>query len=173
MARKQGKKEKLIVRSPEKLKPTVNEPPSRELWTDFDLLFDQFRSNFEDLFYHPRSNMIIPTVRARVPPLDVVDLGDKYELMVEMPGVPKENIDIKVTPNEVEISAENKTEAERKGKTWLRRERSSMSFYRNFMLPEELRTDGADAELKDGVLTLTLPKIAPKPHHKPQKINIR
>jgi len=117
--------------------------------------------------------MIIPAERNRIPPLDVVDLGDKYELTVEMPGVPKENIDIKVTPNVVEISAENKIEAEEKRKNWLRRERSSMNFYRNFMLPEELRTDSADAELKDGVLTLSLPKIEPKPHPKPKKINIR
>ena len=162
-----------IVRAPEHLKPRVSKQSPRELWTYFDRLFDQFRSNFEDLFWYPRSNMIIPAERNRIPPLDVVDLGDKYELTVEMPGVPKENIDIKVTPNVVEISAENKIEAEEKRKNWLRRERSSMNFYRNFMLPEELRTDSADAELKDGVLTLSLPKIEPKPHPKPKKINIR
>ncbi len=173
MAREKEKKEKLIVKTPETLRHRSSEPLSRELRTDFDRLFDQFRSNFEDLFWYPRSNMIVPTEKIRIPPLDVVDLGDKYELTLEMPGVPKENIDIKVTPNEVEISAENKTQEEEKGKNWLRRERSSMSFYRNFTLPEALRTDSSDAELKDGVLTLTLPKIAPKPHHKPQKINIR
>jgi HSP20 family protein len=172
MVRKKEKKEKLAVRTTKPLTPKVGESP-RWLWTDFDRLFDQFRSNFEDLVWYPRSNMIIPTVKTRIPPLNVIDLGDKYEVTVEMPGVPKDNIDINITPNEVEISAESKTDEEEKGKNWLRRERSSMSFYRNIMVPEELRTDEADAELKDGVLTLTLPKITPKPHHKPQKINIR
>ena len=162
-----------MVRASGPITPRRGEQPPRELLTDFDRLFDQFRTNFEDLFWYPRGSMIAPTLRTRTPPSDVVDWGDKYELKVEMPGVPKENIDITVTPNEIEIAAENKTEAEEKGKNWLRRERSSMSFYRNFMLPEELRTDKADAELKDGVLTLSLPKMEPKPHHTPKKINIR
>jgi len=173
MSRRKEKKEKLTVRTSERPIERRTEQPPRELWTDFDRLFDQFRSNFEDLIWYPRGNMINSSLRTRTPPTDVVDLGDKYELSVEMPGVPKKNIDIKVTPNEVEISAENKTEAEEKGKNWLRRERSSMSFYRNFMLPEELRTDEADAELKDGILMLSLPKLEPKPHHMPKKINIR
>jgi HSP20 family protein len=48
-----------------------------------------------------------------------------------------------------------------------------MSFYRALELPEELKTDNVDAEFKDGVLTLKLPKVEPKPEYKAKKVNIK
>jgi HSP20 family protein len=173
MSIRKEKKEKLMVRTPDRPKRGLVEQQPKELWTDFDRLFDQFRSNFEDLFWSPPSEMMIPPLTTRAPPSDVIDLGDKYKVTLEMPGVSKENIDIEVTSNEVEVSAENKTEFETEDKNWLRHERSSMSFYRDFVLPEELKTDGVDAEFKNGVLTLILPKLEPKPRHEPKKINIK
>ena len=58
-------------------------------------------------------------------------------------------------------------------KNWLRRERSSTSFYRALELPEELKTDNVDAEFSDGILTVKLPKVEPKPEHKPKKVKIK
>jgi HSP20 family protein len=105
--------------------------------------------------------------------MDVIDLGDKYEMHVEMPGIPKEDINIEVTPNAVEISAKHETREEDKGKNWLRRERRSMNYYRSIDLPDELKTEDAEAEMKNGVLTLTLPKVKPKPKYKAKKIKIK
>jgi HSP20 family protein len=90
-----------------------------------------------------------------------------------MPGIPKNDINIEVTPNSVEISAEHQESEEEEKKNWLRRERSSMSYYRSFELPEEIKSDNVDAELKDGILTVTLPKVKPKPERKSKKINIK
>ena len=48
-----------------------------------------------------------------------------------------------------------------------------MSFYRALELPEELKTDNVEAELKDGVLTVNLPKVEPKPEYKAKKVQIK
>ena len=73
-----------------------------DLWTDrdqffMDQLFDQFRGNFSSLFLNPRTIV----GENRVPPMDIVDLGDKYEINAELPGMSKDNINIEVTSNSV------------------------------------------------------------------------
>ena len=109
----------------------------------------------------------------RTPLMDIVDQGDKYEMHVEMPGIKKEDINIEVTPTMVEISAEHEETSENKGKNWLRQERSSTNFYRSLELPEGLKTGNVEAELKDGVLTLLLPKVEPKPKFETTKVRVK
>jgi HSP20 family protein len=166
------KKNKLIERPTRKGEITLRRP--YDLWSDMDNLFDRFRSNFDDLFWPwNTTSEIIPYNQRRTPPMDVADMGDHYELRLEMPGIPKDNIDMEVTQNGIEIKAECDETKEEKGKNWLRRECSGISFYRSLELPEELKTENVDAELKDGVLTVTLPKLEPKPEQKSRKIKIK
>jgi len=88
-------------------------------------------------------------------------------------GIPKDKINIEATPNGIEVKAEHDETKEEKGKNWLRRECSGMSFYRALEFPEEVKTDNIDAELRDGILKLKLPKIQPKPEHKAKKVQIK
>ena len=111
-----NKKEKLMLRPTDGKKSEIIDRPLYDVWDDVDQLFDQFRSNFNEILLDPRSRMITPTMDLRAPLLDVVDLGDRYEMKVEMPGMTKKDVSIEVTPNEVEISSEKKTEEEQKGK---------------------------------------------------------
>jgi HSP20 family protein len=139
---------------------------------DIDRSLDRLKQNFDEFFWGPGTSFLeLPDYRT--PYLDVVDLGDKYEMQVEMPGIKKEDINIEVTPTTVEICAENKETSEEKGKNWLRQERSSMDFYRCLELPEELKTGSIDAELKDGVLTLSLPKAEPKARIESTKVKVK
>ncbi|NOZ76087.1 MAG: Hsp20/alpha crystallin family protein, partial [Euryarchaeota archaeon] len=154
-----GRKDKPAVRTSERRGEITTRRPF-ELWMDLDRMFEQFRSSFDDLFWpFGRSASPVEFGDVRTPPMDVVDMGDRYEMKVEMPGISKEDIDIQVTSNGVEISARHEEEKEDKGRTWLRRERSSTGFYRSLEFPEEIRTDGVEAKLKNGVLTLSLPKL--------------
>ena len=173
MAIRKEKKNKLALRPAEKGEITTRGP--YDLWSDMDRLFDGFRSEFDDLFWPwgQRSGPLTTMTQKRTPPMDVVDMGDHYEMRLEMPGIPKDSVDIQVTQNGVEIKAECDETKEEKGKNWLRRECSGMSFYRAVELPEELKTDDVDAELKDGVLTVSLPKIEPKPERKAKKVQIK
>ncbi len=142
-----------------------------DLWMDLDRLFDQFRASFDEVFW--------PFGRRRgaengsFPLTDVADLGDRYEMYVEMPGIPKDSITVEVSSNTIEISARHEESKEEKDKNWLRRERSNVSFYRSFEFPEQVKTDSVEAELKDGILRITLPKVEPKPIQKARKIAIK
>lgn len=170
MPAKKGKKGKLAIIPKQKAEVIAQRP--YELWSDMDQLFNRLRTNVDELFWGPRTNlMTIPEYQ--MPLTDVVDLGDKYEMHVEMPGIKKEDICIEVNPTTVEISAEHEETSEDKGKNWLRQERSSMDFYRSFQVPETLKTGKVEAELKDGILTLVLPKAEPKPKYETTKVKIK
>ena len=173
MAIRREKKNKLVER-PTTTKGEITTRRPYDIWTDMDQLFDNFRTGFDDLFWPwSETSDLTKYTQKRTPPMDVADLGDHYEMRLEMPGIPKDNVDIQVTQNGVEIKAECDETKEEKGKNWLRRECSGMSFYRAVELPEELKTDKVDAELKDGVLTVSLPKLEPKPEQKPKKVQIK
>lgn len=143
-----------------------------EIWSDMDRLFDRFRTNVDELFWGPPADLMM-TPDYRIPRTDIVDLGDKYEMHVEMPGIKKEDINIEMTPTDIEISAEHEEKSEDKGKDWLRQERSSTGFYRSFQVPENIKTGKVEAELKDGVLTLILPKVEPKPKFETTKVKVK
>jgi len=73
-----------------------------DVLVDIDDLFDQFKLSFEDMFRYPHPRSIVS--EDRIPPMDVVDVGDGYEINAELPGISKENINIEITSNSVEIS---------------------------------------------------------------------
>lgn len=145
-----------------------------DIWRDMDSLFDTFRTDFDDLFWPWSGTRGLTTyTQDRTPPIDVADMGDHYEMRLEVPGIPKENIDIQVSQNGIEIKAQCQETNEEKGKNWLRRECTGASFYRSVELPEELRTQDVDAELKNGILSIVIPKVEPRPESKPKKVKIK
>jgi len=94
--------------------------------------------------------------------LDLIERDDSYAVKAEIPGVRKEDIDIRVEGNLVTISAEMKKEKEEKkeGRV-LRRERQEGYASRSFTLACPVDDGKAEAKFVDGVLELTLPKKAP------------
>jgi len=142
-----------------------------DVLVDIDDLFDQFKASFEDMFRYPHPRSIVS--ENRIPPMDVVDLDDSYEINAELPGISKENINIEITSNSVKISGKEDDIKEEKDKSWVRHERISTSFYRFFNLPEEIKTDSAEAEMNNGILILTLPKVEPKPKIESTNVKIK
>ena len=140
-----------------------DEYSSFSLLRDFDKIFDDFRKGFDNIFFEPKY-MTIPTIRA--PIMDIIDEGDNYALTAEVPGIPKENITIEFSKNILEIKAEHKQEAEEKKEGYIRKERGQRSFYRQIALPEEVEADKIEAELKDGILNVKIPKKEPEPKKK-------
>ena len=166
------KKNKIMVRPEEKTDITTKRP--YDLWTDMDQLFDNFRTELDSLFWPwGQGGQLTTIAQKRTPPMDIADMGTHYEMKLEMPGIPKDKINIQATPNGIEVKAEHDENKVEKGKNWLRRECYSTSFYRALELPEEVNTENIDAELKDGILKLKLPKVEPKPEHKAKKVQIK
>ena len=91
--------------------------------------------------------------------LDVVETPEAYVVKAEVPGVAKEKIEVKVEDRDVTIAVEYREELEPNGKS-LWRERSFGKASRAIRLPEAVDATAAQARHVDGVLQLTLPKIA-------------
>jgi HSP20 family protein len=92
------------------------------------------------------------------PKLDVAETENAYELAIELPGVPKEAIQVGVYENTVTIGAETAQPKAEEQSNWLLRERSFGKFARNLTLPEAVDQDSSQARYVDGVLYLTLQK---------------
>ena len=91
--------------------------------------------------------------------LDVVETPDAYIVKAELPGIAKDKIDVNVEDRDVTIGAEFLDEVEASGKT-LWKERTFSKASRSIRLPEAVDANAAQAKHVDGVLQLTLPKIA-------------
>ncbi len=93
----------------------------------------------------------------REPPIDIYDEGDRIVLIVDMPGIPKENIKVRVSVDSVEISAIPQNV--NNGRI-LRAERlANFKIYRKVQLPYRIKIGEVRAYLKDGVLYIYLPKL--------------
>lgn len=88
---------------------------------------------------------------------DIIDKGDKFVLEADMPGLNKEDIDIKVDDNRLTISAKHKESREENKDNYIRKERKYGSFMRNFDV-SNVKTEEIKASYKNGVLILELPK---------------
>jgi len=100
------------------------------------------------------------------PPVDICEKGDSICFKVELPGIPREDIEIEVSGGVLTIRGEKKIEEENKGDTWHRREVQYGSFMRSFNLPGEMKADKAEASFKDGILNVTIPKEEKALHRK-------
>jgi HSP20 family protein len=92
---------------------------------------------------------------------------------MDVPGVKKNEIQLEVTDNSLEVSAEHKEESEKKKKNYLRKERSHVSYYRTLPLSEKVVSGKVKAKLSDGVLDITLPKSKPTSVSKKQSIQVQ
>jgi HSP20 family protein len=95
-----------------------------------------------------------------VPPVDMVDNEKDIVVKAVLPGVAQEDVSIDITGDMLTIRGETKTDKEEKKEDYIYRESRYGTFVRSIALPEGLKTDKAEAEVKDGILTVTLPKAA-------------
>jgi len=91
--------------------------------------------------------------------LDVVETPEAYVVKAELPGIAKDKIEVKVEDRDVTIGVEFREEVEANGKS-LWKERSYGKASRAIRLPEAVDSNAAVAKHVDGVLQLTLPKLA-------------
>jgi HSP20 family protein len=101
-------------------------------------------------------------------PVDVRADENSYVISAFLPGVNPEDLDIQVVNNTVTIKGEIKLDRN-EGEHYLIAERPSGRFYRSIELPDDLDSEKAEADLKNGVLTLNVPKSEMS---RPRKIKI-
>jgi HSP20 family protein len=109
-----------------------------------------------------------PLIRSVQPALNAWEAGDALRVELEVPGVKQEQLDISVVGNELTIKVE-RTPAVPEGATYHRQERPVGAFTRVLRLPVEVDAGRVEAELRHGVLTITLPKAETA---RPRKIQV-
>ena len=120
------------------------------------LLLDPIDDGFRSLMRPWRFEAPEAAPRMRI---DLSEQDGSYALKAEIPGVRKEDIDVRIDGNLVTISAERKSQKEEKeGARVLRQERQQGYASRTFTLACPVDESKADASYKDGVLELRLPK---------------
>ncbi len=131
---------------------------------DFDNLFEGF--------FRPMSRFESTESSALVPAVDVIDEDDQYVVSAELPGVDRKDIDVSVNDGVLTINAERKAETEDKddkGRV-IRRESRYGKYVRSMQLGAAVDATKIEANYKDGILKLVVPKSEAA---KPQKIEVK
>lgn len=145
-------------------------------WSDMEHSIENFRKDMEKSFASFPSFRSPSLSMPHMPKFpeascDVIDEGKQLRVKMDIPGVKRNEIDLNVTDNSIEITAGHKEAKEEKKKNFLRKERSEVSYYRTIPLIEKVHSGKAKAKLSDGVLDIVLPKITPTA--KPKKCSVR
>jgi HSP20 family protein len=90
--------------------------------------------------------------------VDLVDRDGEFVATVDLPGFDRENVDVSVTDHRLRIAAERETVHDEDEERFLRHERRHATAHRSMRLPEAIDTGGVTATMRNGVLTVTLPK---------------
>lgn len=94
------------------------------------------------------------------PTVDIKENDDSYMILADLPGVAKDDIDVRLDNGVLSISGEKHVDKETgKGTRHHRTERFHGSFSRRFTLPSTIDAEKVNADYKDGVLTLAIPKV--------------
>ena len=105
------------------------------------------------------------------PSVDIEEKEDKYLIKADLPGVDKNDIEVKLENGVLSIRGEKRSESETgEGTKHHRRERFRGSFARSFTLPDAVKVEDIDASYRDGVLSLTIPKAE---NVKPKTVDIK
>src|SRR6476661_526009 len=106
---------------------------------------------------------------AWMPALELVDAGDNFVLKAQLPGIDPKDVD--VTREAISISGERRYENTDEKSGYVRSEFRYGKFHRVLSLPAHIQNDSVQAECKDGILMLTLPKVT-EARNKVVKINL-
>jgi HSP20 family protein len=163
---KQAKKQTKVARQ---------QPQSRtELDFAFNQAIDRFRRDFEELLFPYEEIAMLPEFpEIRTPAVDLQERKEDFVLKAEMPGFKKDDVEISLQEDGVEISAVSGWKYDENKDTYICKERACKSFYRYIDLPAEIKAEDASANLSDGVLEITLPKKAPKPQKQRRKVQVK
>ena len=136
--------------------------------TPFDKMFDSMvESQFPEVV---KSVGVKPYQGSAYPKVNVYEYDDKIGIVAEIPGLNKKQLNVDVEDGVLTISGDKHSTFEDEGAKVIRRELKQSSFKRSFELGEQLDGENIDANFKDGVLSVSIPKIEPE---KPKKTFVK
>ena len=164
------KKEKNVKISTKSNKTPLKRTTAIDVWNPFEILDNFDRFFMEDPWtpsWWRQRRPLTPWLGqwleqdTKISPLDLVDTGDKYKIIAEVPGVLKNDLEVNITENSINICGETKTDTKEEDEGYVRHERSYSTICRNMRFPEEVNPNNAEATLKDGILEVQVSKKTP------------
>jgi len=146
------------------------------VFDDFMRPFDDFMKPFEEFMepLFPRSmRSFVSDLNKRETSFDIQDRGDKFIVTAELPGFSKDDVEVRVNRNSLELTAEKRTDEEKKEANGTQKQRSYSYFHRYLTLPEGVMTEKVEGTMKNGVLELKLPKKEGKLEEKARRVDLR
>jgi len=136
-----------------------------EFLTPFDKMFDEIMNTSFPAF--GKDFGVDFFEKGSYPKCDVIDYEDKVQIELEIPGVDKSDISIEMKPvngNKHLLVSGKKSQSieDSKSKQFIRRELKRSSFQRSFVIHESLESDNINAEFKNGILIIDIPKRVPE-----------
>lgn len=129
-------------------------------------------AGFWPQLYEPLRNFGARVADWLAPASDASSDEKAYRITIELPGVEEKDIDLSVHEGVVTVTGEKSATREEKGETWFFSERQYGRFSRSFRLPPDADGAKVDAHLKDGVLTVVIPRRTKAPQEG-RKVEIR
>jgi HSP20 family protein len=124
---------------------------------------------FEESVVRPGGAALAPPAAGTLA-VDVYETDEDVVVKASVPGVDPEELDISITGDTLTIKGETRAEEEVEEESYVYRERRYGVFSRSMTIPTSVKTDEADAEFEDGILTLRLPKAE---EVKPKTIKVK
>ncbi|MFO1186937.1 MAG: Hsp20/alpha crystallin family protein [Alphaproteobacteria bacterium] len=128
--------------------------PFERLQDEMDRIFSPYLRSF----HWPRLGFTPTDDGVLLATLDVSETPETVQIVADVPGIKEKDLDITLNDHFLTLKGRRESESEEKRKNYHRVERSYGEFQRRVALPCEVDADHVDAKLKDGVLTITLPK---------------
>jgi HSP20 family protein len=137
----------------------------QQAWDPFEVMQQMLR-------WDPFRELAMPTLSGPAfnPAFEVKETKDSFVFTADLPGVKEEELDVSIAANRVTVSGQRTAEKREENDSWFTCERAYGAFSRTFSLPEGADVDHAEAELKNGVLTVVVPK---KQEARPRRLSLK
>lgn len=122
-----------------------------------DLLNETLNSVFGNQLFSNWENMNL--TKSYTPKVNITEDRDTFNIKMELPGLTREDVKLAVENNVLSVSGSKKEETKTEDKNVIVNELFYGEFSRNFNLSKDIKIDAIDAEFKDGILNITLPKV--------------
>jgi HSP20 family protein len=139
-------------------------------------IFSDFMRPFDDFMaplFRGWNSSIWTEFGEREPRIDIQDRGDHYTMTAELPGFEKDDVEVQVTANALELKAEKRNKKEDKNDQGMRSQSSYSYFHKYLTLPQSVLSEKVDGTMKNGVLELKLPKAEPRPVAKTRRVALK
>ena len=123
----------------------------------------EFESLFADLWSDVSERLPLDRM---APDLDMSETDDSIQVRIDVPGLKPGDFDIQIHDNVLTVTGKRSEEREEKGRTYHVIERSSGRFSRSVSMPCDVQEDKAEAQYRDGVLSVQVPKSAESKAHR-------